>query len=232
MPARPGGEIATRPLYFFWIVDCSGSMQGNKIQSVNVAIREAIPEMRRVAAENVNANLLIRVLDFSSGAHWKVATPVPVDQFTWTDLSASGVTDMGAALRELAKQLRMPPMPERALPPVLALLSDGQPTDDFDGGLKELLDLPWGKKAVRMAIAIGQDCDREILQKFIANPELRPLEANSPEALVNQIKWVSTVVVQAASAPPSQAANTNTTSNVPLSLVAAQPTPTTSGDVW
>ena len=110
---------------------------------------------------------------------------------------------ISSGLSIVLKQLRMPPMPERALPPVLALLSDGQPTDDFDGGLKELLDLPWGKKAVRMAIAIGQDCDREILQKFIANPELRPLEANSPEALVSQIKWVSTVVVQAASAPPS-----------------------------
>lgn len=232
MPSRPGGEISTRPLHFFWIVDCSGSMQGEKIQSLNIAVREAIPEMRRVAADNVNAQLLVRVLQFSSGAQWKVATPVSVDQFNWTDLTANGVTDMGAALRELAKQLRMPPMPERALPPVLALLSDGQPTDDFNGGLKELLDLPWGKKAVRIAIAVGQDCDRDVLQKFISNPEMHPLEANSPEALVKQIKWVSTVVVQAASAPPSQSTSGDTNSNVPPSLVTAQPTPPTSGDVW
>jgi len=23
---RPGGELASRPLHFFWIADCSGSM--------------------------------------------------------------------------------------------------------------------------------------------------------------------------------------------------------------
>ena len=97
-------------------------------------------------------------------------------------------------------------MSERALPPVLVLLSDGQPTDDFSGGLKELLDLPWGKKAVRVAIAIGKDCDREVLQKFIGHPELQPLEANNPEALVKCIKWASTVVLQAASAQVSDAA--------------------------
>lgn len=232
MPSRPGGEITSRPLHFFWIVDCSGSMSGDKIQSLNNAIRETIPEMRRIASENVNAQLLVRVLEFSNGARWRVATPTPADQFTWTDLSANGVTDMGTALRELAKQLRIPPMSERALPPVLALLSDGQPTDDFNSGLKELLDLPWGKKAVRVAIAIGQDCDREVLQKFIANPELHPLDANSPEALVKQIRWVSTVVVQAASAPPSQTAAGSANSNIPSNLVTGQPTPPTSGDVW
>ena len=27
MPKRPGGELATRPLHFIWIADCSGSIQ-------------------------------------------------------------------------------------------------------------------------------------------------------------------------------------------------------------
>lgn len=27
---RPGGPLVARPLYFFWIVDCSGSMYGEK----------------------------------------------------------------------------------------------------------------------------------------------------------------------------------------------------------
>ncbi len=74
--------------------------------------------------------------------------------FKWTDLTAEGVTDMGKALTLVAEQLAMPPMTERALPPVLVLISDGQPTDDFAGGLKTLTDLPWGKKAV-------PDCHRD-----------------------------------------------------------------------
>jgi len=53
---RPGGELATRPLHFIWICDCSGSMAVDaKIQSLNTAIREAIPHMQGVADENPNA---------------------------------------------------------------------------------------------------------------------------------------------------------------------------------
>src|SRR5207253_2563225 len=82
---------------------------------------------------------------------------------------------------------------------------DGQPTDDFAGGLKALLDQPWGKKAVRIAIAIGEDADLDVLQKFIAHSELRPLEANNPEALTRQIRWASTAGLNSASSPAAPA---------------------------
>ena len=36
---RPGGELATRPIHFFWVVDCSGSMYGEKIGIVNNTIQ-------------------------------------------------------------------------------------------------------------------------------------------------------------------------------------------------
>ena len=104
--------------------------------------------------------------------------------FKWADLQTEGVTDLGRALAMVAEQLRIPPMSDRALPPVLVLISDGQPTDDFNKGLQALMNEPWGKKAVRIAIAIGEDADTEVLQKFIGHPELKPLQANNPEALV------------------------------------------------
>jgi uncharacterized protein YegL len=97
-------------------------------------------------------------------------------------------------------------MSDRALPPVLVLISDGQPTDDFGKGLDALLTEPWGKKAVRVAIAIGDDADLDVLRRFIAHPEIEPLQANNPEALVRHIRWVSTAVLQAASSPASQMA--------------------------
>jgi uncharacterized protein YegL len=94
-------------------------------------------------------------------------------------------------------------MNSRALPPVLVLISDGQPTDDYLSGLKALLQQPWGQKAVRIAISIGRDADLDVLQQFIGHPQLKPLRANNPEALVRQIKWASTAVLKAASAPAS-----------------------------
>ncbi len=201
--------MATRPLHFIFLTDCSGSMAGEKIETLNNAIREVIPHMRKVADENPHAQVLVRALAFSVGAQWHLSQPTPVDQFSWTDLDIPddcGGTDMGRAFQMVAGQLKMPPMSDRALPPVLVLLTDGQPTDDASSGLRELLAEPWGRKAVRIAIAIGDDADLGVLQKFMDNPELPPLRANNPEQLVKRIKWASTVVLKAASSPASMAA--------------------------
>jgi uncharacterized protein YegL len=203
-----------------------------KIQALNNAIREAIPHMQGVADENPNAEVLVRAIKFSSGATWHISQPTPVKDFKWSDLTADGVTDMGKALSMVADQMKIPPMSDRALPPVLVLISDGQPTDNFEGGLKDLMDQPWGKKAVRIAIAIGDDVDQVVLQKFIAHPELKPLQANSPEALVRYIKWVSTAVLKSASSPASQTKDQSSPGgNVP---VPAPPDagPSSAGDVW
>lgn len=234
MGRRPGGELATRPLHFIWIADCSGSMAGEKIRALNFAIRDAIPHMQKVADENPNAQVLVRALTFSSGAQWHISQPTVVSDFKWDDVQAGGVTDMGKALSMVAEQLKIPPMTDRALPPVLVLISDGQPTDDIDTGLKALMDQPWGKKAVRVAIAIGDDADQEVLQKFIGHSELKPLKANNPEALVKHIKWVSTAVLQSASSPASQVQGQGAVSpNVPIPTPPDQNTgPASASDVW
>jgi uncharacterized protein YegL len=234
MTKMPGGELATRPLHFIWICDCSGSMMAEgKIQSLNTAIKEALPAMRQVAEDNANATVLVRALKFSSGAEWVSKDPVPVEDFKWFDLEAEGVTDMGKALSMVADELKIPPMTSRALPPVLVLISDGQPTDDFDGGLKKLMDQNWGKKAVRISIAIGGDADNDVLQKFIGTSELKPLIAKNAEALVKQIKWVSTVVLQSASSPASQTKDSTPGTNVPIPVVPDDINPPSgAGDVW
>lgn len=217
MPKLPGGPLAKRPLHFIWIADCSGSMSYDaKIQKLNDAIRQTLPVMKKTAKANPNAEVMVRVVKFSSGASWHVASPVPVEQFDWDDLEASGVTDMGKALQLVAEQLDPEMMPQRALPPVLVLLSDGHPTDDVNAGLRALMDQPWGKKAVRIAIAIGGDTEKNVLQRFIGHSELEPLEANNPEQLVDYIKWVSTAVLNSASSPASQAANAGGSTNVSL----------------
>lgn len=221
---RPGEALATRPLHFIWIADCSGSMHGEKINSLNFAIKEALPAMRDVADENPNAEVLCRAISFESHAKWHIVTPTPVDQFNWIDLSVGGVTSMGAALKLVAQELTLDKMGDRALPPVLVLLSDGEPTDDFKQGLDELMALPWGKKAVRLSIAIGQDTDLDVLQQFIGHKEIQPLVANNAAQLVDFIKWASTIVLKAASSPSSQTKGQDTSStNVPVTMPPVNP---------
>ena len=191
--ARPGGELASRPLHFFWVVDCSGSMYGEKIGVVNNAIQSVLPEMVDEASENPNAQLMIRTLKFSTGASWITDSPVKVEEYAWEDLEAAGVTDLGKAFDLLAGQLDVKQMGERALPPVIVLLSDGQPTDDYKGALNKFQKLPWAKKAVKIAISIGQDADDEVLLEYTGNREL-VLQANNAKMLAKMIKWASTAV--------------------------------------
>jgi uncharacterized protein YegL len=200
-----GGQMSVRPLHFIWMLDCSGSMGvGGKIQALNTAIAEALPAMAEVASKNLHAELLIRVVAFSTGARWHVADAVPVSEFVWRDIGAppGGVTDMGEALSLVADVLTVPPMPARAYPPVLVLVTDGHPTDEWKEGLRRLLDVPWGAKTVRMAIAIGRDANHSVLQEFIGRDSgRRPMHAGSPEDLLAVIRWTSTVVVRQASQP-------------------------------
>lgn len=230
----PGGEMSGRPLHFIWIADCSGSMSGDKIQSLNTAIREAIPEMKRVAQSNPHANVLVRAIKFSNGATWHVTQATSIEKFNWTDLSAGGVTDMGKALLMVADELKMPPMDPRGLPPVLVLITDGHPTDDVGRGINAIMNQPWGKKAVRIAIGIGSDVNYNILQRFIGNQEIQALHANNAEQLVNYIKWASTAVLQSASSPNVSGGDsgTSTTNSSGTNIPAPPPSGGQSSDVW
>lgn len=228
MTDLPGEGIASRPLHFIWILDTSSSMSGEKIGQLNFAIRESIQPMRDTAKDNPNAGVLVRAVTFSTGARWHLAQATPVEKFTWTDVKASGVTDTGKALSLVAEQLRMPPMTDRALPPVLALVTDGYPTDNFDAGLQALLKEPWGQRAVRIGIGVGSDTDPAVIAKFIGHPEIPVLEAKQPAALVSYIKWVSTAVVKSTSMPLSKPSGAEETPPLPP----LPPKQAGDGDVW
>jgi uncharacterized protein YegL len=226
MAGFPNVRLASRPLHFFYLCDGSGSMAAQgKMQALNQAIRQSLPGMARVARDNPEARVLVRAVSFADRAQWHIAEPTPVERLEWRDLQAGGCTAMGEALGLVADQLRSPPMEERALPPVLVLISDGQPTDDFEAGLARLLAQPWAQKAVRLAIAMGHDADLEVLQQFIGpdssgsvrgRSPRRPLQASNATSLAQYIQWASTAVVGAASMPASRMAGAEVEGNIPL----------------
>lgn len=221
MKMRPGGELATRPLEFIWLADCSISMKYNgKMDALNDAIKKSIPHMREVAHENPNAQVYVRAIKFSSGAEWHIENSVAVESFEWGDLKVEGVTDLGAAFDLLKGALKVSKMSERALPPVIVLVSDGQPTDDYKTALAELMEEPWAVKAVKIAIGIGRASNKRILKEFCGDNGIEVLSADNAETLVQYIKWVSTVVLQAASSPASQGDDMETSGiNVSIPLL-------------
>jgi uncharacterized protein YegL len=184
-------------MVLFLLIDTSGSMEGEKIGIVNNTIREVLPELRDIGGSDVD--LKVAALSFSSGCKWLNAEPVSVDAFQWNNLSADGVTDLGAALRELNLKMSKNTYlkaPSASVAPAIFLLSDGQPTDDYEDALKTLQNNNWYKYAIRVALAIGgDDTDKAVLAKFTGNSEA-VISVHTPEALRKWIRFITVTSTQ------------------------------------
>jgi uncharacterized protein YegL len=82
--------------------------------------------------------------------------------------------------------------------PAIFLLSDGEPTDNFDGGLAELQKNNWFKAAIKVAVAIGDDANKTELAKFTGSME-SVLEVHNAAMLRKMIRFVSVRSSQVAS---------------------------------
>lgn len=183
--------IVKRQMVLFFVVDTSGSMIGTKIGSVNTAIREVLPELKGIGGSDVD--LKIACLKFSSGCSWMHPSPVPVENFQWNNLSADGVTDFGAACKELSDKMakeKFLSAPSASVAPAIFLMSDGEPTDDYKSGLAALQQNNWYKYAIKVAVAIGDDANTEVLREFTGNIEA-VVTVHTPEALRKMIRFVS-----------------------------------------
>ena len=202
----PLGAVSRSKLHFFWIADCSGSMAAQgKMEALNNAIQECIPATKEAAENNPFADMMVRAISFSNGARWHIASETPVDAFVWRELNPGGVTDLGAAIKLLSSELNPEKMGRRALPPVLVLLSDGAPTDLWEQELEAFNNTGWGRpgRTVRIAVAIGQDANKDVLSKFTGSEET-VFEANNAQRLADLIKWASVTLSKYASSGASQ----------------------------
>lgn len=167
-------SVPRRTMTLFFLIDTSGSMEGNKIGAVNDAVANVLPMLNEISAENPDAEIKVAALEFSSSTNWLYSEPKLASEFIWQDVRASGLTSLGAACIELSTKLSRGEFMQAAsgsFAPAIILLSDGGPTDDFESGLKRLKDNNWFKAAIKIAIAIGDDADKDVLKQFTGNAE-------------------------------------------------------------
>jgi uncharacterized protein YegL len=201
----PLGSVARRKLEIIFIVDTSGSMSINgRIQALNQAAHTVLPELKDESDKNPQADVHFRVLEFATRARWASADPKPMSEFGsswhWTDLEAGGVTDFGAALDLLTDALQPEKLGTYNYPPVLVLLSDGSPTDDWESALERFNQSPFGRKAgrtVRAALAVT-DADKDVLSRFTGNMET-VVEVTNPTQMVSFLKWATVTLSKASS---------------------------------
>ena len=167
-------SVPRRTMTLFFVVDKSGSMQGSKIGAVNDAIVNVLPMLDEISASNPDAEIRVAVLEFSTGTNWLYSEPKLASDFIWQDVRAEGLTSLGAACVELNTKLSRNGFMQSAsgsFAPAIILLSDGAPTDDFDKGIEALNNNNWFKAAIKIAIAIGDDADKDVLKRFTGTPE-------------------------------------------------------------
>jgi len=196
-------EMPRRTMVLFFVVDTSGSMgDKGKLGAVNTAIEEVIPSIKEISDENADAQIKIAALEFSSGARWITPNgPMELEGFHWNDLKAEGVTDLGLACKALNEKLSTKAFMKEAtgsFAPAIFLLSDGEPTDNWQSELAKLKQNNWFKAAVKVAVAIGDDANKDVLAEFTGTKEA-VLESHSVESLKKQIKFVSVRASQVAS---------------------------------
>ncbi len=178
-----------KPLPVILLLDVSGSMSGAKIQSLN----EAVKNMLETFSDTENSETEIHVAIITFGAEVKLHQALTSSSnVTWHDLSASGITPLGKAL-EMAKAMIEDKniIPSRAYRPTVVLVSDGQPTDDWEDPLKDFIEDGRSAKCDRMALAIGANADESVLGKFIEGTQNPLFYAETAKELRSFFKFVT-----------------------------------------
>jgi uncharacterized protein YegL len=220
----PGGGVTRRPLHFIVMADCSGSMEGAKMRALNYALASnMLSHLITWERDQLQAQILIRILKFATVPEWHIAAPLPVADVIagWRDLEhvTRGKTNMGPAFREVAKALSPDKLERRALRPAILLITDGLNTDppgEFEAGLAALTGSPAGRSSMRVALAIGSDAVSDALDSF-RSPDM-PILVGDTDDIVDRLVVASIAVSRMAETGADRQALVQTLLHPPADL--------------
>lgn len=222
-----------KPLPVMLLLDVSGSMSGVKIDTLNQAVRSMLETF--IDETTIETDIVVSIITF--GDELKRLFPfTPAPQVRFENLSAYGGTPLGEALK-MAKAIieDRDETPSRSYRPTIVLVSDGRPGDEWRRPLEAFVSEGRSAKCDRMAMAIGADADRSVLESFIQGTSNPLFEAHRASEILgffkkvtmsvtmrtkaqnpNVIPVVADVPVASASATATQTAPESHTVNVSL----------------
>lgn len=178
-----------KPLPVVLLLDVSLSMGGTPITELNNAVETMIAEF----ADNQTNEIEILLSVITFGAEVKLHLPYTVaNQVTWSSLQVSGATPMGTAFAMTKAMIEDKNVtPSRAYRPTLVLVSDGGPTDEWQGHLISLINEGRSQKCDRLAMAIGTSADNQVLNKFIEGTEHTVFQAEDASKIKEFFQFVT-----------------------------------------
>lgn len=169
-------KIAKQRLNVVILVDCSKSMQGERIAQVNSALREIKTHLVDMQNENANVDFYITVITFSTDAFFLNGDrSKKIENFTFKDIKGGGWSNLHIAYQRLEEILKKESkggiMPDfGGLAPILLLMTDGHPTKyPLKEEMAALKKLPWFSVALKYGIAIELKDKRthDVLREFV-----------------------------------------------------------------
>ncbi len=154
-----------RRLPVYLLLDNSGSMMGEAIEAVKNGVQVLASTLRQDPYALETA--FISVITFNSEAK-QVVPLIDLISFQPPDISAQGSTSLGAALKLVSEKINeevITTTPDRRgdWKPLVFLMTDGAPTDDWQSGLEKLKKIKLG---MIVACAAGINADTDVLKNI------------------------------------------------------------------
>lgn len=194
-------SVYNRRLPFYLVLDCSESLAGEPIEAMAQGVAALLADLRGdpMALETV----YLSVITFGTTA--TVASPLTeLMKFQPPKLVLGSGTALGAALRLLVKCLDNDVVKTTATTkgdwkPIVLIVTDGEPTDDWKKSATKVRDEIHGKRANVVAVGVGPDADVEMLGRI--TPTVLKGSDLQPGTLRALFKWVSASVSLASARP-------------------------------
>jgi len=222
-------SVKVKPLPVIMLLDVSGTMaERNKIQNLNDAVKDMLESFRDT--ENGEIEIHVSAITFGNEVrvHQVLASSSDIK---WVDLPASGGTPLGTAIK-MAKAMIADKtiVPSRAYSPVVVLISDGCPTDEWEQPLADFIGEGRSSKCDRMALAIGPDADKAVLEKFIEGTQYNLFYAENAKHLRDFFKFVTmSVTTRTESQDPNVVTPTDNIDVKPTTIDARKDRPMDAG---
>ena len=219
-PSKYKVSTSERYMPVVLLLDVSGSMDGDKIDN----LYDATVKMIETFTDEGKKEIPYKIAIITFGASVEYHTP-------YTDATknfaqnlkpfvADGMTPLGTALR-MAKDIieDKDETPKRWYRPAVVLVSDGMPTDSYQGPLQDFISNGRTARCQRLSMGIGSDprfIDYNVLRNFagedsekITGTDKLCFKAEDAADIVKVFKLISSSISQTASS------NKNSFPNVP-----------------